>query len=104
MQQGFVEKLVQRIVDNIEINVADIHIRYRWVFPHVPTPSFALLRDALKFDELLSAFTMRRILVSSTRCGAKTSQTKSPSPNTNGNVEGSISFLSWRRLLFPVRP
>jgi len=27
MQKGFVEKLVQRIVDNIEINVADIHIR-----------------------------------------------------------------------------
>ena len=26
-QRGFVEKLVQRIVDNIEINVADIHIR-----------------------------------------------------------------------------
>ncbi|CAN0228321.1 unnamed protein product, partial [Ectocarpus sp. 8 AP-2014] len=26
--KGFVEKLVQRIVDNIEINVADIHIRY----------------------------------------------------------------------------
>lgn len=26
-QKGFVEKLVQRIVDNIEINVADIHIR-----------------------------------------------------------------------------
>eukprot|EP00903_Cladosiphon_okamuranus_P017946 g16513.t1 len=26
--RGFVEKLVQRIVDNIEINVADIHIRY----------------------------------------------------------------------------
>ena len=26
-QKGFVQKLVQRIVDNIEINVADIHIR-----------------------------------------------------------------------------
>ena len=28
MQKGWVEKLVQRIVDNIEINVADIHVRY----------------------------------------------------------------------------
>eukprot|EP00752_Nemacystus_decipiens_P006311 g5691.t1 len=27
-KRGFVEKLVQRIVDNIEINVSDIHIRY----------------------------------------------------------------------------
>ncbi|CAM9617791.1 unnamed protein product, partial [Ectocarpus fasciculatus] len=27
-KKGFVEQLVQRIVDNIEINVADIHIRY----------------------------------------------------------------------------
>ena len=27
LQKGWVEKLVQRIVDNIEINVADIHIR-----------------------------------------------------------------------------
>ncbi|CAN0294297.1 unnamed protein product, partial [Ectocarpus fasciculatus] len=27
-EKGFVEKLVQRIVDSIEINVADIHIRY----------------------------------------------------------------------------
>lgn len=26
-QKGFVEKLVQRIVDNIEINVSSIHIR-----------------------------------------------------------------------------
>lgn len=29
-KKGFVEKLVQRIVDNIEIKVADIHIRYPW--------------------------------------------------------------------------
>ena len=28
LQKGWVEKLVQRVVDNIEINVADIHIRY----------------------------------------------------------------------------
>ena len=28
LQKGWVEKLVQRIVDNMEINVADIHVRY----------------------------------------------------------------------------
>ena len=39
MQQGFVEKLVQRIVDNIEINVADIHIRCRWCFNTILPPS-----------------------------------------------------------------
>ncbi len=32
LQKGFVEKLVQRIVDNIEIDVADIHIRCATAF------------------------------------------------------------------------
>lgn len=34
-KKGFVEKLVQRIVDNIEIKVTDVHIRYsRRSFDH----------------------------------------------------------------------